>query len=103
MTQSINSRQKFIMNDECTIYEVAELQQQIFTIIETNKSIDFDLSGVSRLDASVVQLLLSAKIELELRNLSMSISALSQEAKRVISKTYCNDIGLTNIEGDQHG
>ncbi len=86
------------MADECTIYDATELQQQISDILEKKQAIDFDLSAVVCLDAAIVQLLISTKIELEASNLTFSISALSNNAQAYISAIHCDELCCKNSE-----
>jgi anti-anti-sigma regulatory factor len=104
MTAAIDNAEIIQITDECTIYDVAQLKEQVQEVIERGESVCFDLSKVMVLDASVVQLLLSTKIELASRNLSFSISAMSDAAQAFINNIYCLSSLLKNSstvsEGD---
>lgn len=107
MAASTSNAETIELTDECTIYDVAELKEQIQDIIERGVSICFDLSKINILDAAVVQLLLSTKIELAERKLSFNISALSEAALAFINNIYCQDLlaknDLAECKGEQHG
>ncbi len=103
MTKVAVGTKSLQIKQEATIYEVAELKQQILDFIETDCGIDFDLSKVSSLDSAVVQLLLATKIELESRDLSFGISALSDKAREHIANACCDDFLILNSDVVNHG
>lgn len=96
MTALTANAETIQLADECTIYDVAELKEQIENVIERGASICFDLSNVMVLDAAVVQLLLSTKITLAEHDLNFNISTFSEAAQAFISNIYCQDILVNN-------
>lgn len=82
----------FVISEECTIYDVSELKNQINELIENKVNIDFDLSEVTLIDASVIQLLLSSKIEMENNGLIFNLKNCSDIAKKFIENIYCDEV-----------
>ncbi len=91
MTKSKEAFHQYLLPEECTIYEVSDLKDAILPLINANKNIEFNLSQVSMIDASVVQLLISVKKELELKNLIFKLSDLSEYALEFINNIYCSE------------
>jgi len=103
MNDLTSKQQTVLLAQECTIYEVADLKEQLNLLIEDNMNINFDLSDVVLIDASVVQLLISIKTEMKVKELSFSIEAISQNAQEFISSIYCTELCVTNDAGEQNG
>ncbi len=68
---------------EMTIYSVGKIKNVILDKIADAESLEADLSGVSRIDTSVFQLFLKAKIEAEEENKSFKIVNPSRETRRI--------------------
>ena len=55
------SKVKIIINDELTIYSIEDIYKRISTSIKKYDEIEFDLSNVSNIDLTFVQLIISLK------------------------------------------
>ncbi|MCU7939042.1 MAG: STAS domain-containing protein [gamma proteobacterium symbiont of Bathyaustriella thionipta] len=49
------------LSDECTIYEITQIHQKIHDKWQTNTNLNIDVSAVTEVDASFMQLLASCK------------------------------------------
>ena len=103
MQEKIDIKDTFLMNSECTVYEALALKEKILNAINKNKDLEFDLSKVEQIDACIVQLLISAKAELEKRNHTFSIKGVSTNVQRFIANIHCSDILPMDCEGEQNG
>lgn len=70
---------------EMTIYSVEKIKNILLDKLTEAKSLEADLSGVSRIDTSVFQLFLKTKMEAEENNRSFKIINPSKETKRIFT------------------
>ena len=112
MTDSTDSPAVLTLSDECTIYEVTQLREQILALIQANKNIEFDLSAVSLIDASGVQLLLASKVEMEQKGLCFNLTNCSEQVTDFVESIHCDekllmtrelDLLSQDVKGESHG
>lgn len=80
------------LKNECTIYEVAEKQQQIMEKWSGQKTdISFDLSAITEIDSCFLQLLLSCKKTAALHNVVCHFINMPDEVINKIKAAYMAD------------
>ncbi len=69
---------------DMTIYEVAELKQEVLAQVSRDSTIELDLSSVTRVDSSGIQLLLLFQQELNRMNIEWKFSNLCSDVLKAI-------------------
>ena len=87
---------QFPIEGELTIFRAQELRESIFSAISANDEIEIDLSGVTEVDGSGTQLMVSAKLEAILRGKSLRFAG---HSKAVLEMIDLCDLGA--FFGDQ--
>ncbi len=98
MSDETTNTKVIVIEDECTIYDVSDFKESVMHHIDNQMNIIFDLSQVSKIDASVIQLLLSSKIELEHKGLEFNLKNCSAKASEFIRSISCDEALLLAIE-----
>ncbi len=70
-------------NGDMTVYTVAEMKEVFLENLKSCKSMELDLSNVSKIDTAGYQLLLLADLEAGQRNKQLSINSLSDDVGRL--------------------
>ena len=73
------------LTGEMTIYEAAALKSQMLASLNASQGLEVDLSGVTELDTSGVQLMLLLKHEAEVANKSLKWVKHSQPVSQVLT------------------
>lgn len=73
------------LTGELTIYEAATLKQQMLDSLNASQGLEVDLSGVTELDTSGVQLMLLLQYEAEVANKSLKWVKHSQPVSQVLT------------------
>ncbi len=84
--------QTITLENECTIYEVAEKQQLIMSKwVGRNTDINFDLAAVTEIDVCFLQLLLSCKKTANEHNVSCELINLPNEVSNKIKAAHLTE------------
>ncbi len=85
---------------DCSIYEVDSLKLKLLDALDKNQKINLRLTKIERVDASFIQLLLSAKAEAQSRNISLNLIEISQRVLDFATKMQAVEplIGLLDEE-----
>ncbi|MHB1301153.1 MAG: STAS domain-containing protein [Burkholderiales bacterium] len=78
-----NAKQQIAVEGEMTISRAMELKEQLLPACSEGRELEIDLSGVTEIDASGLQLMMAVKLESIVRNVPLSFtghSAAVQEA-----------------------
>ena len=75
--------------NECTIYQVAELRNEIADLMVQKKPLILDLSEVEAFDVSFVQLLLATQLQADKDNIQLNVEGASEELTELINSIYC--------------
>ena len=87
---------QFPIEGELTIFRAQELRESIMSAITANDEIEIDLSGVTEVDGSGTQLMVSAKLEAILRGKTLRYTG---HSKPVLDMIDLCDLGT--FFGDQ--
>ncbi len=90
--QNNDEIQVFELKGECTIYEVADIHQKAINIIQQAGAIRIDMKEVTRIDSSVIQLLLSISKQQESDKLYFSIDSYSDCVKKLVDSVHCHEL-----------
>ncbi len=82
---------KIILSGECTIYEIAELHQQIHDNWKAGSDLELDVSAVSVVDACFVQLLASCKKQAELNECKFLLTKPTEILNEKIKAMFITD------------
>lgn len=80
-------KQGLSIDGEMTIYRAAELREMLLPALLSSTAIEIDLSGVSEIDASGLQLMLAAKIDSMQRDIELSFTGHSTAVQAVLDLT----------------
>jgi anti-anti-sigma factor len=83
-TRNPVEKQQFSIEGEMTIYRAMELKDELLPAFTTAQDIEIDLSGVTEIDASGLQLMLAAKLESIARNVRLSFTAHSTAVQEAL-------------------
>lgn len=75
---------KLVMNEDMTIYAIADIKQQLSEELEIHDSFEVDLSNVEEIDSSGIQLLLALKSELKHKQKKFRLEKISDAAAKLI-------------------
>ncbi len=98
MSDETTKTKIIVIEDECTIYDVSDLKERVMEHISNGMDITFDLSQVSQIDASVIQLLISIKKELTLKGLKFNLGKCSSRVNDFIKNIFCDEALLVSGE-----
>jgi len=84
---SMNSIQ---LDDECSIYEIAQIHQKIHDSWQAKTDLTLDVSAVSSVDASFIQLIASCKKMAMDKNLSFKLLNPSETVSNKIDAMFMN-------------
>ena len=80
------------LSGECTIYEIAQLHQKIHDNWKAGTNLELDVSAVSEVDASFIQLLASCKKRAEAHEVNLLLNnptdALNEKIKAMFMIDY---------------
>lgn len=94
------------LSGECTIYEIMQLHQQIHDNWPENTGLELDVSGVTEVDASFIQLLATCKNTARNKHLSFQLKTPSEPLNNKINAMFMQDFffkddDLDNDSSDQ--
>jgi len=92
--QDINS---LVLEGDCTIYEIADLFGKIRELVKQEPVARLDLSGVEKVDAAFLQLLLAAHLEAKRNNTKLEINGTSDVVSDMAKHIYLG--GVDNAAG----
>lgn len=75
---------RLALEGEMTIYRAAEIKQQLLPAFDNAGKIEIDLSNVTEIDGSGLQLMLGAKLESILRDIPLSFTGHSAVVQEVL-------------------
>lgn len=78
-----NGHTNLALEGEMTIYRAAEIRQQLLPLFDGAQAIEVDLSRISVIDASGLQLMLAAKLESIVRDVPLSFTGHSIAVQEV--------------------
>ena len=84
-SQSKAKTAKLALTGELTIYEAANLKNQMLASLNASQGLEVDLSGITELDTSGVQLLLLLRHEAEVANKPLKWIKHSQPVSQVLT------------------
>ncbi|MBT3724130.1 MAG: STAS domain-containing protein [Gammaproteobacteria bacterium] len=80
-----------VLSGECTVYEIAQLHQQIHDNWTADTDLELDVSAVSVVDASFVQLLASCKKQAGKQALQFLLIKPTEALDEKIKAMFMND------------
>ena len=84
--------QTITLENECTIYEVAEKQQLIMGLWSDQKTdVSFDLSAISEIDVCFIQLLISCKKTALKNNVKFEVVNIPDEVTNKITSAHLTE------------
>ncbi len=82
---------KITLSSECTVYEIAEIHQQIHDNWKAGSDLELDVSAVSAVDASFVQLLVSCRKQAELNECKFKLTKPTEILNEKIKAMFITD------------
>jgi len=86
--QPTSSASTLAFEGEMTIYRAADIFQQLKDCLAKDKPIELDLSGVTEIDSSGLQILLYAQAEAEARGLTLAIAGISEAVEEMFNLLF---------------
>ncbi len=88
------------LSGDCTIYEIAQLHQQIHDNWKAGTDLELDVSAVTEVDASFVQLLASCKKRADIHEGQFQLSHPTEALNEKIKAMFMVDYFLTEASND---
>lgn len=88
MTGSRKKSARLKLKGGCTIYEISDLDKKISELLRRAPAVTLDLSSVERVDASFLQLLVSAQAEAERSQICLTLSNPADNVRALIESLY---------------
>ncbi len=80
------------LTGDYTIYEVNELKQKIMDCFEKSDKVNIRLSEIERVDACIIQLLISALKEAKAREIKLQILDVPELVNEFMKRIHCEEI-----------
>jgi len=91
MTKTENEGKSLTLTGDCSIYEASELCDAFKTALSNTSSLMLDMSGIERVDASFLQILLSLKLEAEKHNVSINFGVIPEMLSSLANGLNCHE------------
>ncbi len=89
---------RIVLSGECTIYEIAQRHQQIHDNWKADGNLELEVSAVTAIDASFVQVLASCKKQAEQHGFQILITDSTDLLEDTIKAMYMSDFFAVDEE-----